>query len=73
MRVSHAFLVSLPLCLFGVAVALAQSVRPEFRVNTYTTHVQRGPSIASDATGNLVVVWRSLWPAARAVKGGRTT
>ena len=31
----------------------------EFRVNTYTTHSQRCPSIASDVNGNFVVVWDS--------------
>jgi hypothetical protein len=31
----------------------------EFRVNTYTTGNQRYPSIASDATGNFIVVWDS--------------
>jgi hypothetical protein len=32
---------------------------PEFRVNTYTTSNQFGPAVASDASGNLVVVWVS--------------
>ena len=31
----------------------------EFRVNTYTTGYQYGPSVASDANGNFVVVWSS--------------
>jgi hypothetical protein len=31
----------------------------EFRVNTYTTNWQERPSAASDAAGNLVVVWES--------------
>jgi hypothetical protein len=31
----------------------------EFRINTYTTDTQRSPSIASDATGRLAVVWES--------------
>jgi hypothetical protein len=31
----------------------------EFRVNTYTTGTQQRPSVASDATGNFVVVWES--------------
>ena len=30
---------------------------PEFRVNTYTTSYQGGPSVASDSGGNFVVVW----------------
>jgi len=33
---------------------------PEFRVNTYTTSYQRGPSVAADSSGNFVVVWQSL-------------
>src|SRR5262245_32674681 len=32
---------------------------PEFRVNTYTTGNQREESVAADASGNFVVVWRS--------------
>jgi hypothetical protein len=31
----------------------------EFQVNSYTSSNQRGPSIASDGTGNFVVVWES--------------
>ncbi|MDZ4686874.1 MAG: cadherin domain-containing protein, partial [Planctomycetaceae bacterium] len=31
----------------------------EFRANTYTTHVQKNPAIATDANGNFVVVWES--------------
>jgi hypothetical protein len=52
--------VSLPLCLFVSAVALAQPVGPEFRVNTYTTSRQTLPAVASDSSGNFVVVWESL-------------
>jgi hypothetical protein len=32
---------------------------PEFRVNTHTTGDQRTPGVASDASGNFVVVWTS--------------
>src|SRR5206468_1725160 len=32
---------------------------PEFRVNTFTTSYQGAPSVASDASGNFVVVWMS--------------
>ena len=32
----------------------------EFRVNTYTTDVQRSPSVASDSGGNFVVVWQTF-------------
>ena len=31
----------------------------EFRVNTYTATIQVDPAVASDATGNFVVVWQS--------------
>jgi hypothetical protein len=31
----------------------------EFRVNTYTTGIQSGPAVTSDASGNFVVVWQS--------------
>ena len=31
----------------------------EFRVNTYTTNSQYGPSVAGDAAGNFVVAWKS--------------
>ena len=34
-------------------------VGPEFRVNTFTTNHQDYPSIASDSSGNFVVVWAS--------------
>jgi hypothetical protein len=33
---------------------------PEFRVNTYTTAAQYLPDVASDASGNFVVVWQSF-------------
>src|SRR6185436_8225669 len=59
MSVDRGFLVSLPLCLLGAAVALAQPVGPEFRVNRYTSNSQRSPAVASDASGNFVVVWDS--------------
>ena len=38
---------------------------PEFRVNTYTTNHQVRPSVASDASGNFVVVWTELARTAR--------
>jgi hypothetical protein len=37
----------------------AQPVGSEFRVNTYTTSFQFGPSVAVDPNGNFVVVWTS--------------
>src|SRR5437870_4177262 len=33
---------------------------PEFRANTFTTSNQNFPSVASDSSGNFVVVWSSL-------------
>jgi len=34
---------------------------PEFRANTYTTGLQFHPSVASDASGNFVVVWQNVF------------
>ena len=34
----------------------------EFQVNTFTTGIQKGPSVAMDATGNFVVAWGSYGP-----------
>jgi hypothetical protein len=31
----------------------------EFRINSYTTGVQRPPQVAADASGDFVVIWRS--------------
>ena len=31
----------------------------EFRVNSYTTNSQAGPTVAADGAGNFVVVWQS--------------
>jgi hypothetical protein len=59
MSVTRGFLLSLLLCLLGAAVAQAQPVGTEFRVNTYTTSIQLFPQVASDASGNFVVVWTS--------------
>jgi hypothetical protein len=47
-------------CLLGAAVALAEPVGPEFRVNTYTTSTQAHSAVASDSSGNFVVVWTGL-------------
>jgi len=42
------------------SAALAQTANgPEFQVNTYTTSGQYEPSVASDASGNFIVVWTS--------------
>jgi len=32
---------------------------PAFRVNTYTAKVQDRPAVASDSSGNFIVVWDS--------------
>jgi hypothetical protein len=39
-------------------LARAQPVGEEFQINTYTTSPQTVPRIASDASGNFVVVWQ---------------
>ena len=47
----------------GTASAGAQPAvptGPQFQVNTYTTSYQEGSSVAADADGDFVVVWRSL-------------
>src|SRR5262245_4280194 len=36
-------------------------VGPEFRVNTYTTERQESAKVATDSSGNFVVVWQSLY------------
>jgi hypothetical protein len=43
-----------------VAGAQPQPAGGEFRVNTYTTSIQRYPAVAFDPTGNFIVVWESL-------------
>jgi hypothetical protein len=46
--------------VFGQRYAsLGVPLGPEFRVNTYTTGGQIAPSVASDSSGNFVVVWDS--------------
>ncbi|MEM8558756.1 MAG: T9SS type A sorting domain-containing protein [Bacteroidota bacterium] len=48
--------------LHGAEEAWAQApvaVGPEFRVNTYTTEMQRFPGIAMDDDGDFVIVWDS--------------
>ena len=45
---------------YGIAarqVGASGSLGPEFLVNTYTTGIQIGTSVAADAAGNFVVVW----------------
>jgi hypothetical protein len=49
-------------CLLASAlfvVSVTQLWAAEFRVNSYTTYAQRLPAVASDASGNFVVVWTS--------------
>jgi hypothetical protein len=48
-------LVLAPTCAWPQGTPLG----PEFRINTYTTNNQIRPSVASDASGNFVVVWDS--------------
>ena len=53
-------LLFLTACLFLLGPwlhpATAQPQGPQFQVNTYTTSSQRGPAVAADGSGNLVVV-----------------
>ena len=37
-----------------------QAVGSQFQVNTYTTGSQRFPTVATDGSGDFVVVWQSL-------------
>ena len=41
----------------GIASPQGTPLGPEFRVNTFTTGSQDGASVASDPSGNVVVVW----------------
>src|SRR5207247_4039067 len=43
----------------------------EFRVNTYTTGVQREASVAADISGNFIVVWAGSVPGGSGVFGQR--
>ena len=46
--------------IFGQRYSSAgPALGPEFRVNSYTTDDQAYPAVASDASGNFIVVWRS--------------
>jgi hypothetical protein len=50
------FLLALP----WVGSAQPQPAGGEFRVNTYTTNLQRFPQVGMDGGGNFVVVWESV-------------
>jgi hypothetical protein len=43
----------------GAAWAQGNPLGPEFRINTYTTGGQILSAVASDSSGNFVVVWES--------------
>ena len=46
--------------IFGQRYAISGiSLGQEFRVNTFTTNDQSGPSVAADSSGKYVVVWQS--------------
>jgi hypothetical protein len=62
-----AALVSLP----QAAWPQGDPLGPEFRVNSYTTTNQQDPKVASDASGNFVVVWISEQDPAVGVFGQR--
>lgn len=55
----RALTVLLTVAFLGAFPLVAQPVGPEFRVNTWTTSAQGYPSVATDASGNFVVVWQS--------------
>lgn len=64
--------------MFALGVALSlpawgQAVGPEFQVNTYTTQDQYsyGRAVASDASGNFVVVWQGRGPTGLEIRGQR--
>ena len=42
------------------AAAQGDPLGPEFRANTFTTSLQHNSVVASDTSGNFVVVWQSL-------------
>ncbi len=48
--------------LIGFPAAGQFPLGSEFRVNSYTTGTQHEPAVASDAAGNVVVVWDSFTP-----------
>jgi hypothetical protein len=58
MRRTWPLLFALVLLPRGVG-AQGNPLGPEFRVNTYTTGSQAGPSVAADSSGRFVVVWGS--------------
>jgi len=48
---------------YGIFAQRYDAVGPigaEFRVNTYTTDAQHGPSVAADFAGNFVVTWTTV-------------
>ena len=57
-------LLALTLSVFAAPVQ-AQQPEPlgsEFRVNSFTTSIQRFPAIARDSAGDFVIVWSSIGP-----------
>ena len=56
-RLLVAALVSLP----AAAWPQGSPLGPEFRVNTYTSSDQLGPSVARNAAGDFVVVWKHFF------------
>jgi hypothetical protein len=59
MRPSVLVVVAVVACLPRIARAQGNPMGPEFHVNTFTTGYQRFPTVASDSSGNFVVVWSS--------------
>jgi hypothetical protein len=59
MRPSVLVVVAVLACLPRVARAQGNPMGPEFHVNSFTTGNQSKPTVASDSSGNFVVVWTS--------------
>jgi hypothetical protein len=43
--------------VFGARVSAQGTPGAEFRVNSYTSHIQNFPAVAADGNGNIVAAW----------------
>jgi hypothetical protein len=57
--------------VFGRLVSASGALLGEFRANTYTTGVQRGPAVSSAVNGDFVVVWRGEGAGGLGIHGKR--
>jgi hypothetical protein len=71
MRAVRLILVAALAALPRAASAQGNPMGPEFRVNTGWVYDEGSPAVASDASGNLVVVWSYDDPVTRGVYGQR--